>query len=93
MVPDWICEVLPPATVKRDRVVKMPVYARFGVGWLWLVDPVARTLEAFALEDGKWVVIAQHKDDEVVAVAPFDAIHLELGALWAEAAPEEGEGG
>jgi Uma2 family endonuclease len=42
--PDWVCEVLCPATARKDRIVKMPVYARYGVAWLWLVDPLQFTL-------------------------------------------------
>jgi len=50
----------------------------------WLVDPVARTLEVLRLEGGRWTVVATHGASEVVRVEPFDAIELELGALWAE---------
>jgi len=45
LAPDWVCEVLSPSTARWDRVKKVPVYARYGVDWVWLVDPVARTLE------------------------------------------------
>lgn len=37
LAPDWVCEVLSPSTAKTDRVVKMPLYARYEVAWLWLV--------------------------------------------------------
>jgi Uma2 family endonuclease len=53
VVPDWVCEVLSPNTAKHDRIIKMPLYARYGVAFLWLVDPLARTLEAYALQDGR----------------------------------------
>jgi Uma2 family endonuclease len=32
----------------------MPLYAHYGVGYAWLVDPKAQTLEAYRLVDGKW---------------------------------------
>jgi Uma2 family endonuclease len=82
VVPDWVCEILSPSTARKDRVIKMPVYARFGVAYLWLVDPIARTLESFALEDGRWVVTGQFKDDDPVAIPPFEELSLELGNLW-----------
>ena len=37
---------------------KRPIYAREGVSYLWLVDPIDRTLEAFELHDGQWLLIA-----------------------------------
>jgi Uma2 family endonuclease len=83
LAPDWVCEVLSPSTAATDRTQKMPVYAREGVKYLWLVDPIAQTLEACRLEGGRWVVLGAWRDDARVRVEPFDAIELELGGLWA----------
>ena len=82
LAPDWVCEVLSASTRKLDLCGKRPVYAREGVGHLWLVAPVARTLEAFELRDGEWVLIASAKDDEPISVRPFEAITFSLGGLW-----------
>ena len=83
LAPDWVCEVLSPSTRRVDLQEKRPVYAREGVAHLWLVDPADRTLEAFELRDGEWVLIACAKDDEPVSVRPFDAVTFSLGDLWA----------
>ena len=61
---------------------KRPVYAREGVGHLWLVDPADRTLEAFELREGQWVPIATAKDDDPISVPPFEAITFGLDAVW-----------
>jgi hypothetical protein len=76
--PDWGCEVLSPSTSRIDRTRKLPIYARAGVSHLWLVDPSAETLESFALEGGRWVLLATHGGDEVVRVKPFDALEVKL---------------
>ena len=81
--PDWVCEILSPATARLDRVRKMPIYAQAGVSHLWLVDPELRTLEAYELRDGRWLLLASHAEDDAVRVPPFDAIELELTLLWA----------
>jgi Uma2 family endonuclease len=78
-------EVLVP---DKDRMTKMPVDARYGVTYLWLVDPLAHTLEAFALREGRWTVIGQFQEQEIVSVEPFQEIALELGALWMETAED-----
>jgi Uma2 family endonuclease len=88
VVPDWVCEILSPSTARKDRVTKMPVYARYGVPYLWLVDPLAHTLEAFALRDGRWTVIGLFQEQDAVSVEPFTEIALELGALWTETAED-----
>ena len=80
--PDWVCEVLSESTRKVDLHEKRPIYAHEGVAYLWLVDPIDRTLEAFELHDGQWFLIASAKDDEAVNIRPFDAITFSLGDLW-----------
>ena len=83
VVPDWTCEVLSPSTESKDRKVKMPIYAEFGVPYAWLVDPVAHTLEAYALEGGAWREIGRFAGGAQVSVAPFDAVTIDLSDLWA----------
>lgn len=82
LAPDWICEVVSPSTGRLDRTAKMPVYAREGVAFAWLVDPLQRTLEVFALRDRHWLLLATHAESERVRAEPFAAVELELGALW-----------
>jgi Uma2 family endonuclease len=84
LAPDWICEVLSPSTKDLDRDEKMPVYAREGVRHAWLIDPLAKTLEVYALDaDGAWGAPVIHRDVDVVRAPPFEAIELDLSALWA----------
>lgn len=82
ITPDWVCEILSPSTMQKDRVIKMPVYARHGVPHLWLVDPLAHTLEVFLLQNDRWSVIGRFKETDLVRVAPFEALELALGDLW-----------
>ena len=82
--PDWACEVLNPGTRALDLTDKRGIYAAAGVSFLWLVDPAARTLEAFALRDGLWMLAAAQRDSEEVHVPPFEAISFPLSALWTD---------
>ena len=82
LTPDWTCEVLSASTRKLDLLRKRPIYAREGVAHLWLIDPIDRTLEAFELHNGQWLLIANVQDDEPVTIRPFDAITFSLGELW-----------
>jgi len=80
--PDWICEVLSPSTAVLDRTRKLAIYARERVGWVWLVDPEQRILEALRLEAGSWLVDGNFGDNDRARIAPFGDIELEVGALW-----------
>ena len=86
---DWVCEIHSPSTRKVDLDKKRPIYAREGVGHLWLVDPIGRTLEAFELRDGEWVLLATLADNAPVSVPPFEAITFSLGDLWWPEAPAD----
>ncbi len=81
--PDWVCEVLSPSTEATDRVKKTRIYAREQVAFLWLVNPATHVLEVLVLEGETYRIAASHAGDELVRAVPFDAIELELGALWA----------
>ena len=82
LAPDWVCEVLSPSTRKLDLGGKRAVYAREGVGYLWLVDPDARSLEAFQLRGTEWVMIDSLYDNAPVSSPPFEATSFDLGDLW-----------
>ena len=82
LAPDWVCEILSPSTRKFDLEEKRPIYAREGVGHLWLVDPAARALEAFVLSNGEWSPAGSAKNDDSVSFPPFEAIAFPLDALW-----------
>lgn len=81
-VPDWICEILSPSTIKIDRSEKMPIYAELGVAFLWLIDPILQTLEVYQLIDGHWSLQQTLKDAEPVSAPPFAAHTFPLSNLW-----------
>jgi Uma2 family endonuclease len=80
--PDWICEVLSPGTEAIDRSDKMDIYAREAVKHAWLVDPVDKTLEVYALDGSRWTRVRVARGDATVRAEPFDAIELTLTSFW-----------
>lgn len=89
LAPDWVCEVLSPGSARHDRIRKMRIYAEFAVPYCWLLDPLARTLEVFALADGHWRVESTHEGDETVRALPFAAVELALSDLWLPVAADD----
>jgi Uma2 family endonuclease len=86
MTPDWVCEVVSPSTVRVDRGRKIGVYARAQVPHLWIIDPLAHTLEIFRLQRENWILVATHLDDAKVRAEPFDAVELDLRRWWLDTA-------
>ncbi len=65
----------------RSRGVT-PIYAGHSVGHAWYADPLAQTLEVFALPDGRWVIAATFSEAAPVTAPPFEAHTFPLDALW-----------
>ncbi len=51
VVPDGVCKIRSGATASRDREIKLPLHAHYGVAYAWLVDPKCYTLEDHGLAD------------------------------------------
>lgn len=83
LAPDWVCEILSPATEAIDRGKKMRIFRREGVGHVWLVNPTTQTLEVYRLKRAEWTMLDTFEGDAVVHAEPFDAFELSLSVLWA----------
>ena len=82
LAPDWVCEILSPGTRHFDLTEKRGLYRRNGVAHLWLVDPDARTLDAFTLTAGAWTLAAAFQDADAIRATPFESLTFPLNALW-----------
>jgi Uma2 family endonuclease len=82
IAPDWVCEIASPSTARNDRVTKRRLYAQHGIPHYWLVDPVARTLEALEARDGSWWESGVYGDEDVARIAPFEAVELPIARLF-----------
>lgn len=89
--PDWIAEILSPSTQALDRTDKLAIYAEYGVGHCWYVDPNAETLEVFALTGEKWLLATAFKNDDPVTAPPFATHTFALGVLWVRDLPPSPE--
>jgi Uma2 family endonuclease len=80
--PDWVCEILSGSTEKRDRTLKMRIYAQAGIPHMWLIDPRLQVLEAFRLDEGDWKKAGDWNSDDEVRAPPFEAATFSLAKLW-----------
>ena len=60
----------------------MEVYAREGVSYLWLVNPIHRTLESYRLVASRWTLLATFVGDQTVPAEPFEAVALDISRWW-----------
>ena len=81
--PDLIVEVLSPSTQARDRGIKMRRYARSGVPWYWILDPVGRALQEYRLAEQGYELIATSGPGSVFRPQLFTGVEIPIDDLWA----------
>jgi len=54
--PDLVVEILSPATAAHDRATKLNLYAEARAPEVWLMDPLAKTVEVLKLQGNKYLV-------------------------------------
>jgi Uma2 family endonuclease len=81
IIPDFCCEILSPSTANRDRTKKLPLYARSGVEWIWLVDPDLQFVEVYQSVNGRAVLMDSADGQETKRLAPFD-LDIDFSRWW-----------
>lgn len=80
--PDWVCEVVSPSTENLDRVRKKRIYASAAIDFMWIVNPIIRTIEILRREGSFWTEIDTFEGEQLVRAVPFDSIEIDLARLW-----------
>ncbi len=88
ILPDWVCEIFSPSTATDDIAIKLPLYARCGIPWIWLVDPINHLVQVYETIDRRPALTAIARDDERVALPPF-GIEFDVGPFWLPSPPPQ----
>jgi Uma2 family endonuclease len=80
--PDLCVEILSPSSIRIDRKEKLKQYQDAGVAFYWIIDPHARTIEAFELHSKKYRPAGSGKGNDTVQLPPFPDLKIPLGDIW-----------
>ncbi len=78
--PDLVVEILSRRTWWQDRRVKQPLYEETGVRECWIVDPKAKTIEVYVLQEGQYALLGQWESGETARSEIL--IGFEVIGLW-----------
>ena len=67
--PDLVVEVLSSSTAENDRGIKYRDYAQSGVTEYWIIDPEAKMVEQYILQDEKYELRIKSDSGEIHSVA------------------------
>jgi Uma2 family endonuclease len=81
--PSLAIEVLSAYSINTDRRRKMALYAAHDVPWYWIVDPDARTIEAYRLAGIGYRLEGVLEGPPSRALPPFLDLLLDPAAVWA----------
>lgn len=81
--PDMVIEVTSPSTARYDKLLKFNLYQRAGVREYWIVDPAARVVSVYTLENGKYQAAAYGADSSV-RVGALDDCTIDLSMVFPE---------
>lgn len=80
--PTLVVEILSPTTTLIDRSTKLQLYARHGIPYYWIVDPEARTIEAYRVSGNSYTLATQASGSQPVSLPPFPDLPFEPASLF-----------
>ena len=82
--PDLVVEILSPSTSRRDWNEKRDLYAKYGVGELWIADPDERVVWVMALRDGEYEVVGKYEDTQTFSSPTLAGVTIDLREVFGE---------
>ena len=81
--PDLVVEIISPATIRRDTVVKKGIYEKFGVKEYWIVYPEEKAVEVWVLNDkGEYELFSVAEGEGKVKSKVLDGLEVELREVF-----------
>jgi Uma2 family endonuclease len=80
--PDFIIEILSPATSKKDVRDKFDLYEEAGVREYWIIDPIDEIVDVFILKENKYQLVKKYVSDDIVPVNIFEGFNIDLNEIF-----------
>jgi len=83
-VPTLIIEVVSPATLRRDRVLKFNMYEKAGVKEYWIVEPEGKFINVFTLQENKKYGRPEtYTEENKIQISIFPDLIIDLNIVFA----------
>jgi len=82
--PDLVIEIISNSSRRLDRLTKLNLYQKAGVREYWIVDPDARVVSVYTLNDGVYRTAAAYGADSSIRVGVLDDCTIDLSTVFPE---------
>jgi Uma2 family endonuclease len=82
--PDFVIEVLSPATHRVDRREKFSLYEQYGTREYWLVDPDPKIIEVWAASDGRFERVGVYGPEDTLHSTALHNVAVTLAEIFVE---------
>jgi Uma2 family endonuclease len=83
--PDLVVEVLSPGSRKRDKVMKLNIYAKHEVPEYWIIDTNSRTLEQYVLDGDHYALSNLFEGDDQITSGRLPCVEFAISDLFKDA--------
>jgi len=80
--PDWIIEILSPATASKDLKEKLKLYEKYGVKEYWIIDPIDMIVTVFILINEKYNFVGFYDNQDFLSPTIFTELTIDLAEVF-----------
>jgi Uma2 family endonuclease len=80
--PNLLIEILSPSSGAHDKIRKKALYEKFGVPEYWIVDPILKTVDRFALNDGNMQLLETYGEEDRIESDLLPCIQIRLSEVF-----------
>jgi len=80
--PDFIIEILSPASSSKDVHEKYDLYEEFGVKEYWIVEPAIGMVDIFLLKDEKYYLKGKYTKGDIITVQTLPGLEIDLNEIF-----------
>ena len=81
-VPSLIVEILSPSNQHHDLLIKMNLYANFGVKEYWIVNPLTKSISIYKLDESQHYIQAAVKSSGEIQSKLFADLTVDVDKLF-----------
>ncbi len=81
-VPDLIIEILSKGTAGKDRGIKKDIYEQFAVREYWIVDPQARSIEVYQIQDNRYRLCSFAAEEGTIQSSVLTDLELDVSTVF-----------